>query len=81
MAEEEKIDPDMLFKNFYKADPARRHSSTGLGLSIAKGLSEKMNGQITAEIKEQNFIIKIQFPLLNEHEMELLNDDQPRTDS
>lgn len=58
----EQIDISRVFKRFYKADKARSKSSTGLGLSIAKGFVEKMHGEIAAEIKEDWFCIKISFP-------------------
>lgn len=46
-----------IFQQFYKASSARKGSSTGLGLSIAKGLCEKMGGVIEAEIRDEQFII------------------------
>ncbi len=58
----EQIDISRVFERFYKADKARSKSSTGLGLSIAKGFVEKMHGEIAAEIKEDGFCIKISFP-------------------
>ena len=58
----EQIDISRVFERFYKADKARSKSSTGLGLSTAKGFVEKMHGEIAAEIKEDWFCIKISFP-------------------
>lgn len=46
----EEIDIEQVFSRFYKADSARTRVSSGLGLSIAKGLAEKMNGTITAAL-------------------------------
>lgn len=58
------IDIDQIFSQFYKADLARTHSSTGLGLAIAKGLTERMGGQILAELDGDWFRLKTQFPNL-----------------
>lgn len=57
-----KIDIERVFSRFYKADSARTHTSTGLGLSIAKGLTERMGGQIAARLQEKQFTIEISFP-------------------
>ena len=40
----EEIDVHQVFRRFYKADAARTHTSTGLGLAIAQGLTERMGG-------------------------------------
>lgn len=47
-------DVKLIFNRFYKADTSRTNSNsnTGLGLSIAKSLMEKMNGLIDAELHE-----------------------------
>jgi len=41
-----------LFDRFYKADQQRTERGTGLGLSIAKSLMRKMNGILTAELRD-----------------------------
>ncbi len=57
----EKIDPEKVFERFYKADTARSRTSSGLGLSIAKEFTERMHGEIRAELDHQVFFIKIYF--------------------
>jgi len=47
-----------LFDRFYKADQTRKGKGTGLGLSIAKSLMEKMNGSLSAELKENQLLMK-----------------------
>ena len=44
---------------FYKSDIARSSLSTGLGLSIAKELLDKMNGDISANVNDNIFEIVI----------------------
>ncbi len=61
-----KIDMTQVFSRFYKADNARSNTSTGLGLSIAKSLIEKMGGTIKADLNENIFVIEIRFPVQNE---------------
>ncbi len=60
----DEMDVSKVFTRFYKADFARTHSSTGLGLFIAKGLVERMNGWIIASLQDNIFKIEIGFPLL-----------------
>lgn len=59
----EEIDPDQVFRRFYKADSARTHTSTGLGLSIAKGLVERMGGEIRAWMEGDIFSVEIRIRL------------------
>ena len=58
---QEPIDANKVFDRFYKADGARSKTSTGLGLSIAKELVERLNGSITGYIQNGYFIIIITF--------------------
>jgi signal transduction histidine kinase len=55
---------DNLFDKFYKADPARQNSSTGLGLSIAKRLLDKMDVEIKAKLEQNIFYLHMFFPLI-----------------
>ena len=57
----EEIDIGRVFGRFYKADSARTHTSTGLGLSIAQGLVERMGGEIYAKLEGERFIVEMVF--------------------
>ncbi len=59
IAEDEEIDVTRVFDRFYKADASRNKGSTGLGLFIAKQLTERMGGQINAELTDGIFKIII----------------------
>ncbi|MFF2876023.1 sensor histidine kinase [Gottfriedia sp. NPDC057991] len=50
-----------MFDRFYKADQTRTGKGTGLGLPIAKSLMGKMNGNITAEYKENRLYMKCEW--------------------
>lgn len=58
------IDMSLIFERFYKADEARSNVSTGLGLSIAKALTEKMQGSIEAKLEDDIFSIKVTFDIV-----------------
>lgn len=49
-----------LFDRFYTVEAARQ--STGIGLAIAKTLTEQMSGSISAELNEGRLSIKVVFP-------------------
>lgn len=61
----EEIDIRQVFSRFYKADSARTYTSTGLGLSIAKGLVERMGGEIRAELDGKVFAVEIVFDVIS----------------
>lgn len=46
--------PEKVFERTYKADEARTNGGSGLGLSIAKELIEKMGGTVTAYSSEDD---------------------------
>lgn len=49
-----------------KADVARSKTSTGLGLSIAKELVSRMDGEIEAKIEKKEFIVEMNFPIVTD---------------
>lgn len=61
--EGEEIDVEKVFVQFYKADKARSHASAGLGLAIAKGLTERMKGELSAGMEDGWFCLTARFPL------------------
>lgn len=62
---------DNLFKKFYQIDTSltRKHSGTGLGLVICKGIIEAHGGRIWIDQKyTKGFSIKFSLPLFNHNE-------------
>ena len=55
-----RVQAERLFDRFYTVETAQ--NSTGLGLSIAKLLTEKMGGTIMAEYKDGRLCIRTAFP-------------------
>lgn len=54
------VSVEKLFDRFYTVEESR--SSTGLGLSIARQLTQRMGGRIRAGYREQTLSVTIEFP-------------------
>jgi signal transduction histidine kinase len=53
---------DFLLERLYVANEERKEGSSGLGLSIVKELTEKMNGEIKIDYCECKFEVRLSFP-------------------
>lgn len=63
LSEDSHPDTELMFDRFYKADSARRKGSSGLGLFIVRELTEKMGGEVKAEVDEGMLRIILSVPL------------------
>ena len=45
------INPDRLFERFYTGDASRHNGGTGVGLAVVKLVTDKLGGNVSAEIK------------------------------
>lgn len=67
--ENNKPDVEKVFERFYKADEVRSHTSTGLGLSIAKEFALRMNGTMEAGLESTVFCVTTRFPVCDPSDM------------
>ncbi len=54
-------DVERLFDRFFIGDASRSRESTGLGLSIAKSLMEKMNGNLSAQLQSGQLSVRCEW--------------------
>lgn len=54
------VKAEQLLERFYTVETGK--NATGLGLSIAKALTERMGGKISAEYTEEKLFIRVWFP-------------------
>ena len=57
-----KIDVAHMFERFYTSDASRNNKNTGLGLAIAKELTERMGGQLLASKENDVLVMQIVLP-------------------
>ena len=62
--EPHKIDAHNIFERFYTVDTVRNNKRTGLGLAIAKELTEKMGGCISAAKEENMLVMRVRLPMV-----------------
>ena len=54
-------DIERIFERFYTRDKSRSKKTTGLGLCIAKQITNQLNGEIDAFYKDRTFSIVVKF--------------------
>lgn len=54
------INPDRVFERFYTGDASRHNGGTGVGLAVVKLLTDKLEGNISAEIKSNVLTVTLE---------------------
>ena len=54
-----------LFERFVRGDSSRHTEGNGLGLSIAKSLTELQNGEMDIRVYDNKFIAKMKFEAID----------------
>lgn len=54
------INPDRLFERFYTGDASRHNGGTGVGLAVVKLLTDKLGGNVSAEIKSNVLTVTLE---------------------
>ncbi len=54
------INPARLFERFYTGDASRHNSGTGIGLAVVKLLTDKLGGNVSAEIKSNVLTVTLE---------------------
>ena len=62
----EEVEIERVFEQFYTADRMHRQASSGLGMAIAKEMTERMKGTIRATLNGDTFAVTICIPLLSD---------------
>ena len=60
------LSPDELLERFVQGDASRRTGGNGLGLSIAKSLTELQNGSLELITDGDLFKVILRFPVIHE---------------
>lgn len=67
--DDDNLDVDQIFDEFYTTDISRTKGSTGLGLAIVKQFTELLGGNVSAEKKEKKFSVIVKFESFEEKQI------------
>ncbi|MBQ8801155.1 MAG: sensor histidine kinase, partial [Clostridium sp.] len=62
--EELNLSPDELMERFVRGDSARKSEGNGLGLSIARSLTELQRGRMELSVDGDLFKVVLKFPII-----------------